>query len=244
MFGWTNNNVVLNKITCCNSSRSAQKNICSIVLVNHVWIRHAAQIESQPCEMIRASHRGRGVPLMKASSAVTGKWRGSARPGSAWDAAQTLPLAPTVRIHCVLQSTSPSPVPLSFFSSFSSSCSRVKISLGFLYWRRERRQRFTCTFSSSPCRKSLNVLALLKGQDKQNRTELIYSWKEANILLNMKLFCFLSKKREYWLKQKVCMHVCMCCMYICMLYNFLHFWTNTFPKAHFYRGFVCLFLVI
>lgn len=93
------------------------------------------------------------------------------RLSSVWDATQTVPLAPTVRIHCVLQSASPSPVPLSFFSSFSSSCSRVKISLGFLYWRRERRQRFTCTFSSSPSRKSLNVLALLKGQDKENREQ-------------------------------------------------------------------------
>lgn len=134
------------------------------------------------------------------------------RLSSAWHATQTVPLAHTVRIHCVLQSTSPSPVPLSFFSSFSSSCSRVKISLGFLYWRRERRQRFTCTFSSSLSRKSLNVLALLKGQDKENtRAKWIYSWNEAeiatNIMLFFLLFVFFLSKQKYGLKQSKIMYI-------------------------------------
>lgn len=160
----------LKEITCCNISLVVKKKkTFYFSCLNQTSSANIIVTLWHEC-WLGASCRRRGVSLMKASTAdsraVTGKWHGSAL--SAWDATHTVPLAPTIRIHCVLQSTSPSPVPLSFFSSVSSSCSRVKISLGFLYWRRERRQRFACTFSSSPSCKSLHVLALLKGQDKEN----------------------------------------------------------------------------
>lgn len=82
--------------------------------------------------------------------------------GSALNATQNDSLAPTVRIHWVLQSTSPSPVPFSFFSSFISSCSRVKISLGFLYWtgRRKKKRPFLKNSPQISSCKSFRVIML------------------------------------------------------------------------------------
>lgn len=106
--------------------------------------------------------------------------------GSALNATQNVSLAPTVRIHWVLQSTSPSPVPFSFFSSFSRSSSRVKICLGFLYWTREKKKNY---FDILPI--SLLQIPKLNHVERVRRIESKYPKQNIYCSYKNKYYCIL-----------------------------------------------------
>lgn len=147
--------------------------------------------------------------------------------GSALHATQNVSLAPTVRIHWVLQSTSPSPVPFSFFSSFSSSCSRVKISLGFLYWTREKKKNY---FDILPI--SLLQIPKLNHVERVRRIESKYPKRKIYCWYKNKYYCILllcqntGLQRKNWstkVKKKNTWFFYMICIKCLNKTKFLHF---------------------